>query len=931
MKKIFFLILFLFLTANLLEGAGAGVEVRASREGLIKTEPNTIVTVPIRITNQMPSTIEFTTRAAVPKGWKLITPEVPFSLGIGESDIRLLSFQVPRGAIAGRYRVTWTVAGRRYRSVHGSDTVDVAVLPITDLQAELLEAPECVIAGESYEAVFLVTSNSNATNVISISIRSEPELKVCTDSDKFTLLTGQKKEVVVRVKTDRKVKKPVIHRIEFLAEVAGEEKARALAVSSVEVIPRVTDGDGRYLKIPGNVALRYLSQRSGRNISGIQAEGLWQGTLDRNRTKHIALLLRGPTVGETSILGRREEYRLSFATRSYELDLGDDVYSLSPLTESKYGRGFRARLVVASLGLSGYYSRNPQGTQEDRRASAQATVSLAQKHSVGIGFLQRKIQSAEDEFLSLSADLTPVSCANVQAEYAASVTRDQTHEKGGNAYSLTANVHPHRVSLWARCIHAAKDYVGQYRDTDVLSGNLTAPLGKGLKFYAGIQRGTSNLDLDTSLVLAPLNQYRQVGLRYALRPSSNLFLEYKNITQEDRLDEPQFDYEEDTYTMGGGQGFGKVDINGSFELGRSTDNLTPQNSNLRRYMISSCLRPVRNQVFTAFLRCTDKTIPGGEKTRQICAGLKSSLRIGSTTSLELRLQTDDLREPYYGDRDRFSTELTHVLPNRNTISFQGIYTSDRSTNENDDIAFVAEYAVPFGVPIGTARTVGTVKGLVYNKDTKRPMANMILRINGSTAVTDAKGYFIFPVLEVGRYLLDIDRRESGVDMLVAGKTPVEIAVEADKETLVNIAMTRRASLTGRVIAYHSEDAERNASPVRPGDGEDYFIVGEGRAQPGLARAYPLSNVLVELKNATGRQKRVTDSRGYFRFEDVCPGTWTLKVDERNLPEYYYIEKESFTFVLEPGEKKEIVVKALPKMRRVNIIQKSRTVLREMKR
>ena len=67
-------------------------------------------------------------------------------------------------------------------------------------------------------------------------------------------------------------------------------------------------------------------------------------------------------------------------------------------------------------------------------------------------------------------------------------------------------------------------------------------------------------------------------------------------------------------------------------------------------------------------------------------------------------------------------------------------------------------------------------------------------------------------------------------------------------------------------------------------------------------------------------RRLTDRRGRFIFEDVRPGKWTLKVYEAGLPEYHYLEQNTFTFELKPGGKEEVLVRVLPKVRRIEIIE-----------
>ena len=78
------------------------------------------------------------------------------------------------------------------------------------------------------------------------------------------------------------------------------------------------------------------------------------------------------------------------------------------------------------------------------------------------------------------------------------------------------------------------------------------------------------------------------------------------------------------------------------------------------------------------------------------------------------------------------------------------------------------------------------------------------------------------------------------------------------------------------------------------------------------------------------QRRVTDRKGRFAFEDLRPGTWTFTVYNGMLPEHHYYEKDTFTFELEPDDREEIVVKVLPRIRPIRMLEENGVVLEEKK-
>lgn len=96
----------------------------------------------------------------------------------------------------------------------------------------------------------------------------------------------------------------------------------------------------------------------------------------------------------------------------------------------------------------------------------------------------------------------------------------------------------------------------------------------------------------------------------------------------------------------------------------------------------------------------------------------------------------------------------------------------------------------------------------------------------------------------------------------------------------------------------------------------------------MVEARGLANVLLEFKSELEIWRVLTDRKGRFRFDDVRPGQWTLTVHADNLPQYHYLEKDSFEIELAPGEKKEMLIRVLPKKRTIRIIEEGETLIEE---
>jgi hypothetical protein len=271
--------------------------------------------------------------------------------------------------------------------------------------------------------------------------------------------------------------------------------------------------------------------------------------------------------------------------------------------------------------------------------------------------------------------------------------------------------------------------------------------------------------------------------------------------------------------------------------------------------------------------------------------------------------------------------LNYLFPNKSRISAHGrhnLYGSN--SDQKDETAFIVEFTVSIGLSVGRKKSIGMLEGYVRDQETSQPIPNAILRLNGATAVTDSDGEFIFPALKPGTFYLNVDSASIGLDRIPAQKTPLEVDIEGGKEESVKIEITKSAVFIGKIMVYEfvKEDGLQKGfaidkavkKPIRE-DGKEEMVEVRG-----------LANVLLEFKSKLETWRVLTDRKGRFRFDDVRPGSWTLTVQADNLPEYNFLETDTFEIKLAPGEKKEMLIRALPKKRTIRIIEQGEILIEE---
>jgi hypothetical protein len=429
-----------------------------------------------------------------------------------------------------------------------------------------------------------------------------------------------------------------------------------------------------------------------------------------------------------------------------------------------------------------------------------------------------------------------------------------------------------------------------------------------------------------------LEKYYQLGADYRFETDTTFSLDWLSRNRKDQLDSPKFDYQEDTFRFGIGQGFSKLILSTSAEYGETKNNLNNTTCPSERYTASVYFTPNNKQSYGGYVYYDKNSDFTGENRRSTTIGLNTQYQIANRTSLNLMLQTNDYQGSTQSGRDNLELRLSHIFANNNKLSVIARYTRYENSNSSDDTALMVEYTIPLGLPVCRKKSVGSIKGYLCDQETQNAIGNAILRLNGFTAVTDKAGNFTFPSVRPGIYYLNVDTASIGMNRIPTQKTPIELAVQGGEKTSVDIAVTRAAQFSGRIIVYGYQNNHDKMPPGKqPCDTNGLYVVancGSSNEDTKLVEDHGLANTIVELKSSSEIRRTDTDNQGGFVFEELRPDKWTLKIYSDNLPEYHYLEQDTFELELKPGQREEISAKVLPKKRRIHIMAEPRTLLEE---
>ncbi len=924
-------ILILLLSIPLMGKDVERIEVRPCGTEHFDAMPGEVITTLFKVSNFTSRRQELISRIDVPKGWKVITNDFRFYLDPAQTSTRLISFFVPRNAGAGEYEVIYSAGSRKFLTYSDSYKVKVVVKQYHKLRTEVLSSPEFVIAGDSYKVSFLLIDESNTSEEITINIDSERDYPYSVNIEKLNTPKYRSSRVDITVQTDSECNKLFNHKVRLTASLKRHKEITSESTSYVKIIPRTTGEKDRYHRIPVSFSFGQFLQKNGSAKYGFQADVYGEGSLDEKGERHIQFRLRGPDIYERSILARRDEYFLNYQSRNLNLSVGDRIYTLTTLTEmARYGRGVESKINLKNFSFGTYYLRSRWLRPIRDEIASYFKYNFSGKNMISLNYLNKDYEDSKKNMVSIAGKFEPIKGSEVELEYSTGLEGDQKQ----SSYLFGLQGRYSKSDYFVRWIYASPDFPGYYHDTNYFSAGLNLLLNRRLSFNVNVRHERQNFELDTLKFSAPLIRFYRAGIQYRIRNNTNIRVGIQEHARKDRFPESKYDYMEKSLRLGFSQRVGKFFFMARAEIGVTENYLTDKQFSTERYIFSSYFKPTPKYNFNGYIYYNNYSWFTGDKKHLLTAGLNISMWLTERTSFYLNYQNNQSPEEYYFDRNIFGFSLRHTLPNDHQIYMLGRKTILRHSLDKAELAIMVGYRVSVGVPIAKKKNTGVVRGVVRDAITAEPIEDLIIRINGSTAVTDRFGKFIFPSLFPRTYYLTLDKANVGLNRVCVEKTPMEIVVRGGEEKSIELTITDGCEVSGRVAVYSEigdnkgQDGNIGGNLRGPAVLNTYVVSGSGGKKFGMG--YGLPNILVEMKRDDELLRRLTDSQGYFKFEDLRPGSWELKFYDNNLPQYHKFEKSLYQIRLKPGEKKELLVKVVPEKRRIKMQQEGGLLIEKKK-
>ncbi|MBN1697942.1 MAG: hypothetical protein JW881_10550 [Spirochaetales bacterium] len=928
---LFFLLLLFFPFPSQAEEENTGILAYTGKTPIAVTPANKI-TLTYLVTNTGDSPRTVRSKPDIPDGWRIVIPDRPFSLEPGETSLRLVPLYIPGRVRAGRYAVSYTVWDEADPTFYMGTMVTVDVLPETIIGLKIIESPEYAIAGEPYRTQALLTNDGNVSADINIRIRSRAPIPYtispAIDGNVLTVPEWEAIPLDITFSPDKKLPYTE-HAFEIIVTppdgAGGGSEAAFTPVTeriTVDVIPRKSGGDDILFTYPFRLDVTGTGHYHETLDGSSQVKLSGNGYLDEDGSHRLSVELQKKIDSYNNIVFHpQDSYTVRYRTDYYDFLIGDHTYSLSPLLEySRYGRGVHAKGNIGPFRIGSYYHASPSADSgTDHYIGGYAGYRLFGSgpesfpvYSVDLNLLGR----LDDDFLfGAYQEWNPLPSVNMTLDAAGG------SEAGGAlapAFQLTSSGDFRWWTYSVTGLYADPHFPGYYRDMYMISGAMSFRLLGNSLYLKGLYRlDQRNLLEDPSLVTAPLSQSFQIGGTYYFAPKGpSLNTSWILNNRVDLMSDPDFDRLENilsfTYSH---PFFDTLRWYSTVELGYRVDTVLDSERFSHKYITNVNYRITRNLSFWGSLFYEGKldslypdlhtfgvSASGGYTLGDAVISLKANNNYGFTeTGLSyIGLILNGGFVAAFENSHRMSVDTSYQI-------FDGMDTFDY----NFTLSLL--YSIPFEIPVGRKKDAGRVKGIFIDSRTGKPLKDIIVRLGKKAVITDASGTFSFAPLSEGTYYLDCNLLRLGTNLIPTEQVPIEAIVEKGKDTSLTIYITEGGSISGRVLLYGFKQKGLKETD-------------EASASPEYTEAGGMQHAILQLSDGNLVKRRVTDREGNFSFEEIIPGRWTLHLIIPRLPDYYYIEEQSFTFDFVPGRKQEIVFRVLPQKRTVRLIEEKSMTL-----
>ncbi len=820
--------------------------------------------------------------ATVPEGWRLITPngELP---GGTRRIAYMVAIRVPSTAAAGRYPINLDARSAAGRS---SARAWVIVPEQPSISLRVVESPQMVVAGDEADGLLLLTNSGNVPGTIRVTVRTPAAHSL--DTLVVSLRAGESKDIPVRIRTSRNAEGIIQSVTSASAEMIGYEKVAASSSFRMAVAAREA-----YAAAPIHTLaslIRVIGSSSPRGGSG--AEILGSGFVRDGGGAKVEYVARRMN-GNGSAFGDRNEYRLAVTSAAFTVIAGDQVSTLSPLSESgRFARGIHAEARSNGWTVGGFINR--EITSWDKRAERAAFLRRDFGNGVlfGVNYLDRS-QSGGGSMLTARAAISSLPIGNVQGEIGHAI-----NSAPSEAWMFSANGRFARLGYSLNRNRTDRDYPGSTRGIDATNASVDATPMDGV-----VVRGAHN----DNRISQRFNAYRFGSMHHwndIVSVAIKRLVTF-DVMRNGRQDQSFSSQPRREEILGGvrlNARLSGVTVVASAAIGTATDSAKSPRD-VARYSAQASFRTgSKGNVWLNVESLRGGTLFIPDERSEIRAGAGANL---NTRAGQFAVTGYVTQHNLGGSSRDASVDLTweKILPAGNKLGFRARLQRNSSFESREDNIIRAEYSIPFGMPIGPSRTRGRVAGRVIDADTKSGIQGVVVQLGKQVTITDPKGQFAFSTDSENPMLLTLGGSSSTAGLIPLVDLPATVHPRQGHTESVEVALTPAGRIEGRVRLFVSPPGFRIDDDRPPEESAN----GPGR-------------MCVTASLAGEVRRACTQASGRFELTGLRPGLWTIRVDDAQLPEHSAVEGDSVSVAVRRGEATVAELRVIPRKRKIRVVQ-----------
>lgn len=828
--------------------------------------------------------------------WKFIADYSSVQIEKNSSINKIVGIQIPNNSSAGDYSIELEAFENPGQESFGKILIPIYVKPRYELQVEKIKTSSYLFAGDTLGARFLIRNLSNLDIPVVVTVINGQESKI----SHLRIFKDSSLLANVPISIPKDITSYTQQLVILSAAIAEKPETEKSIYYSYDIFPSEQakfDGYNRFpIKVSGIVS---SSNRWGKGAYSTMYDIDGKGFINELKKRKLEFHFRGPNQSGNPLFGLNDEYYLKYDSPKTELVLGDNNYSLSELTESsRNGRGIKIQHNLKKMSVGSYFI-NPRFYPTIKQVySVYSDYHFNQKNSVSVGYLSKTDTTNNSiQLMTIHGLNSPFPWMNTDYELAFG----QDQQLSGKAYRGSIYLQHSNLSSHLSFTQADPTFPGFVSNTRRLSSGVAANFKK-LNLYLNYDINESNLALDTLFSNAPYSKNLSFSAGFRISSKNSISLGAYSTSLKDKAPSPLFDYAKVNGRMTLQSKFGSMTANLQGEFGQIEDLLEISDGDLTTFYNGALSldyqlsKTVSANGFVNYQGGKQYKITGFNR---FYYGTSFIAQLKEHFSVSLQYNSNYELKDYSMDRSLLSLEMHSQIHSHHEISLGTNYNLVKNTLNTKEFSLQLRYTYLLNLPISKKKDIGSLTGKIINHGVDK-VSDIRLNLNGLITITDKDGHFRFPMVKVGTYMLITDETSFGLNAITDIQGPYWVTIEPGKETHFELAMTKSARIEGKLDIQEDE---------RTGE-KGYYPIKE-----------EIDKVIVEASNSRETFRVLSERDGSFRFEDLRPGDWQVKVYPNGIPKGYKLVSSQFKLNLTPGKIEKIEVLIQKEIRQIKIQSK----------